>query len=144
MATDGFIYEALGEDLIKRIDNTPGLGKHHSRKWVGIKLLERNIGSPELMFGKDIEMFFGTQYQTLSNPEGKKHFSHIISLVVDGPNTHQPDYKKSEELKTYTSDRGKIQPQSRTGLKSKTQRQLTLAIKRARHLALLPFVTKVK
>ena len=50
-----------------------------------------------------------------------------------------PDYKKSEELLTYLSDKGKIMPKTRTGLTAKTQRQLTLAVKRARHLALLPF-----
>jgi len=56
----------------------------------------------------------------------------------------RPDYKKIEELKPFLSDRGKIKPKTRTGLCAKTQRQLTKAVKRARHLAMLPFVTKVK
>ncbi|MGI5827504.1 MAG: 30S ribosomal protein S18 [Patescibacteria group bacterium] len=56
----------------------------------------------------------------------------------------QPDYKKVDELLPYLSDRGKILPKSRTGLTAKTQRQLTIAVKRARHLALLPFVASVK
>ena len=56
----------------------------------------------------------------------------------------QPDYKKVEELKPFLTDRGKILPKSRSGLTAKTQRHLAVAVKRARHLALLPFVTKVK
>ena len=55
-----------------------------------------------------------------------------------------PDYKNVEELSPYLSDRGKILPKSRTGLTAKTQRQLTVAVKRARHLALLPFVSSIR
>ncbi|MHA1543677.1 MAG: 30S ribosomal protein S18 [Alphaproteobacteria bacterium] len=50
------------------------------------------------------------------------------------------DYKKVEELARFTTDRGKIVARSRTGICAKHQRQLAKAIKRARHLALLPFV----
>lgn len=52
----------------------------------------------------------------------------------------KPDYKNVEDLTVYLSDKGKIMSKSRTGLTAKTQRQLTLAVKRARHLALLPFI----
>ncbi len=55
-----------------------------------------------------------------------------------------PDYKKPEELLPFLSDRGKIIPKSRSGLTAKTQRRLTIAVKRARHLALLPFVARAK
>ena len=55
-----------------------------------------------------------------------------------------PDYKDIEALKPYLSDRGKIIPKSRSGLTAKTQRQLTIAVKRARHLALLPFVVSAE
>ena len=50
------------------------------------------------------------------------------------------DYKASAKLSRYISDRGKIEPRRRTGTCAKHQRSLAVAIKRARHLALLPFV----
>ncbi len=53
-----------------------------------------------------------------------------------------PDFLKSDELTRFTSERGKIQPRSRTGLCSKHRRKVTDAIKRARYLALLPFVVR--
>jgi small subunit ribosomal protein S18 len=50
------------------------------------------------------------------------------------------DYKDQEKLQNYISDRGKIAPRRRTGTCAKHQRILARAIKRARHLALLPYV----
>ncbi len=50
------------------------------------------------------------------------------------------DYKDPDSLKRYLTEGGKILPRRRTGLSAKQQRRLTNAIKRARHLALLPFV----
>ncbi len=50
------------------------------------------------------------------------------------------DYKDSDRLRNYVSDRGKIEPRRRTGVCAKHQRSLTVAIKRARHLAMLPYV----
>ncbi len=49
------------------------------------------------------------------------------------------DYKDSIKLRRYISDRGKIEPRRRTGTCAKHQRALALAIKKARHLALLPY-----
>ncbi len=49
------------------------------------------------------------------------------------------DYKDITLLKGYVSETGKIVPSRITGTKSKYQRQLTTAIKRARFLALLPY-----
>jgi len=49
------------------------------------------------------------------------------------------DYKDPTMLRRYISDRGKIEPRRRTGTCAKHQRALAMAIKRARHLALLPF-----
>ena len=49
------------------------------------------------------------------------------------------DYKNTSLLSGYISDRGKIEPRRRTGTCAKHQRALAVAIKRARHLALLPF-----
>ena len=51
------------------------------------------------------------------------------------------DYKDVKLLLRYTTEQGKIIPKRITGTKAKYQRQLTLAIKRARHMALLPYVS---
>lgn len=53
----------------------------------------------------------------------------------------QPDYKDVQRLRRLTSDRAKIEPRRKTGASAKNQRRLSLAIKRARHMALLPFVS---
>ena len=49
-------------------------------------------------------------------------------------------YKDVNKLKRYISERGKILPRRITGNCAKHQRALTLAVKRARHLAILPYV----
>jgi len=54
------------------------------------------------------------------------------------------DYKQADMLRSFVTDRGKIQPRRRTGTCAKHQRQLAVAIKRARHLALLPFTVQAK
>ncbi|MFO7525954.1 MAG: 30S ribosomal protein S18 [Ignavibacteriaceae bacterium] len=51
------------------------------------------------------------------------------------------DYKDVKLLQKYTTEQGKIIPKRITGTCSKYQRQLALAIKRARHMALLPYVS---
>lgn len=50
------------------------------------------------------------------------------------------DYKDIKRLQRCMSERGKILPRRRTGVCARHQRSLTVAIKRARHMALLPFV----
>ncbi len=50
------------------------------------------------------------------------------------------DYKNVDVLKKFVNDQGKILPRRVTGTSAKFQRQLSDAIKRARHLGLLPFV----
>ena len=49
------------------------------------------------------------------------------------------DYKDVNKLKRYVSERGKILPRRITGNCAKHQRALTVAIKRARHLSLMPY-----
>jgi len=51
------------------------------------------------------------------------------------------DYKDAEYLKKFLNEQGKILPRRLTGTSLKYQRKLSTAIKRARHLALLPYVT---
>ena len=50
------------------------------------------------------------------------------------------DYKGVEFLKRFLNEQGKLLPRRVTGVSAKFQRQLTRAIKRARHLALIPYV----
>jgi small subunit ribosomal protein S18 len=52
------------------------------------------------------------------------------------------DYKDMNKLKRYISERGKILPRRITGNCAKHQRALTVAIKRARHIALIPYVVE--
>lgn len=54
------------------------------------------------------------------------------------------DYKDSKSLRYFTTERGKIIPRRISGTCAKHQRQLTEAIKRARTIALLPFVGSVE
>lgn len=54
------------------------------------------------------------------------------------------DYKDVELLKKFVSERGKILPRRITGTSAKYQRKLTVAIKRSRQMALLPFVAEEK
>lgn len=51
------------------------------------------------------------------------------------------DYRDSKTLQRYVDAYGRIEPIAKTGLSAKQQRQLAVAVKRARHLALLPFVS---
>jgi small subunit ribosomal protein S18 len=50
------------------------------------------------------------------------------------------DYKQVEVLSKHINDQGKLLPRRITGTSAKFQRQLTRAVKRARHMALLPYV----
>lgn len=50
------------------------------------------------------------------------------------------DYKDIELLRKFITERGKILPRRITNLTAKQQRDLTLAIKRARYMALLPYI----
>lgn len=51
------------------------------------------------------------------------------------------DYKDVKTLQKFINIYGQIEPAAKTGLSAKQQRQLAVAIKRSRHLALMPFVT---
>ena len=52
------------------------------------------------------------------------------------------DYKDTQRLRRYLSERGKIVPRRSSGVCAHHQRELTVAIKRARHIALLPYVAE--
>lgn len=53
-----------------------------------------------------------------------------------------PDYKEVLTLRRFVSDRGKVLPQKITGLTAKNQRLLSLEIKKARYMGLLPYTEK--
>ena len=59
--------------------------------------------------------------------------------VFCGENAQPVDYKDVATLKKYISERGKILPRRITGTCAKHQRAVTTAVKRARHVALLPY-----
>lgn len=56
-------------------------------------------------------------------------------------NIGEVDYKDLGRIRRHLSERGKIEPRRKLGTCAKHQRSLTVAIKRARHLALLPYTT---
>ena len=60
--------------------------------------------------------------------------------VFCGKENNEIDYKDVAKLRKYVSERGKILPRRITGNCAKHQRALTVAIKRARHVALMPYV----
>ena len=83
--------------------------------------------------------------QSSAEPEGRRRnrVRYIprrkhCSLCMD--NVEVIDYKDPVRLRRYISDRGKIEPRRKTGTCARHQRALAEAIKRARHLALLPYV----
>lgn len=69
----------------------------------------------------------------------KKARKKVCSFCVDKVGTI--DYKDVAKLRRFTSDRAKILPRRVTGTCAYHQRELTTAIKRARHVALLPYTS---
>ena len=70
-------------------------------------------------------------------PRGRKRRK-VCAFCVD--KVEQIDYKDAAKLRRFTSERAKILPRRTTGTCAEHQRQLTVAIKRARQIALLPYV----
>jgi small subunit ribosomal protein S18 len=64
------------------------------------------------------------------------------SCPFSGPNAPKIDYKDVKLLQRFISERGKIVPSRITAVSAKKQRELAQAIKRARYLALLPYIVK--
>jgi small subunit ribosomal protein S18 len=80
-----------------------------------------------------------------TRPERKRHGRYIprrkvCAFCVD--HVREIDYKDVGKIRRYLSDRGKIEPRRKTGTCAKHQRRLTIALKRARHLALLPYTAE--
>ena len=74
---------------------------------------------------------------------GKKvFFRRKKSCPLSGSNAPKIDYKDVKLLSRYVSERGKIMPSRITSVSRKKQRELARAIKRARTLALMPYVAE--
>jgi small subunit ribosomal protein S18 len=61
---------------------------------------------------------------------------------IDYEHIEYVDYKDTEFLEQFINNQGKILPRRVTGVPARVQRQITTAVKRARHLALLPYVSE--
>lgn len=78
-----------------------------------------------------------------NNTERPAHFRRprkkVCTFCVD--KNAKIDYKDVAKLRRFVSERGKIVPRRVTGTCAQHQREITTAVKRARHLALLPYVS---
>ena len=84
-----------------------------------------------------------TPYNNDAQGGGRRFYSHqrVCQFCTDKSVTI--DYKQGELLRRFVSEDGKIRPRRQTGTCAKHQRELAVAIKRARHLALLPLTSEV-
>lgn len=76
----------------------------------------------------------------MKRDKNRKAKKKICTFCVD--KIADVDYKEAGKLRRFVTERGKILPRRISGNCAKHQRQLTVAIKRARHLALLPFTAE--
>jgi small subunit ribosomal protein S18 len=74
---------------------------------------------------------------------GKRFYSHPRVCQFCTDKSVLIDYKQGELLRRFVSEDGKIRPRRQTGTCAKHQRELAVAIKRARHIALLPFTSEI-
>ena len=74
------------------------------------------------------------------NPKFKKMRKKVCPLCND--KNFVLDFKNADQLKKFVNDKGKILPRRTTGSCAKHQRDITLAVKRARHIAILPYAAK--
>jgi small subunit ribosomal protein S18 len=85
-------------------------------------------------------MSFGG-HRSGGGPRKKPFFRRRKTCPFSGPKALKIDYKDVRLLERFISERGKIVPSRITAVSAKKQRELARAIKRARHLALLPYLT---
>ncbi|MBR4151852.1 MAG: 30S ribosomal protein S18 [Selenomonadaceae bacterium] len=71
---------------------------------------------------------------------GRRPRRKVCAFCVD--KVEKIDYKDAAKLRRFTTERGKILPRRISGNCAKHQRQVTIAIKRARNIALLPFTAE--
>jgi len=81
------------------------------------------------------------EQSSTQHPPKRKIFHKKVCRFCNNKNL-SIDYKNTDILRLFVTDRGKIIPRRINGNCSKHQHELTTAIKRARHLALIPFTVK--
>jgi small subunit ribosomal protein S18 len=74
-----------------------------------------------------------------SGPGGRRYFSRPKTCQFCADKSLSIDYKRADMLRRFISEDGKIRPRRQTGTCARHQRVLAGAIKRGRHIALLPF-----
>ena len=74
------------------------------------------------------------------NPRFRKQRKKVCALCAD--KDFVLDYKNADQLRKFINEKGKILPRRATGACAKHQRDITLAVKRARHIAVLPFTAE--
>ena len=85
-------------------------------------------------------MAYGARGERPTSPMKRRGGRRRKKVCVFCGKDNEIDYKDVNKLKRYVSERGKILPRRITGNCAKHQRALTVAIKRARHIALMPYV----
>lgn len=83
---------------------------------------------------------FTPRPERAERPQRGRRRRKVCAFCVD--KVEHVDYKDAGKLRKYMSERGKILPRRMTGTCARHQRQLTDAIKRARHIALLPYTAE--
>lgn len=76
----------------------------------------------------------------MKRDRGRRPRRRVCAFCID--KVESIDYKEAGKLRKFITERGKILPRRISGNCAKHQRQLTVAIKRARHMALLPFTAE--
>ena len=71
------------------------------------------------------------------NPKFRKMRKKVCLLCTD--KDFVLDYKNADQLKKFVNEKGKILPRRATGACAKHQRDITIAVKRCRHIAMLPY-----
>lgn len=80
----------------------------------------------------------------MEQPMGRRYISRPKICQFCADKNSIIDYKQVDMLRRFVSEEGKIKPRRQTGTCARHQRQLAEAIKRARHLAFLPYVQESK
>ena len=75
---------------------------------------------------------------SVKRERGRRPRKRVCTFCVD--KVESIDYKETHKLRKYITERGKILPRRISGNCAKHQRQVTIAIKRARNIALLPYI----
>lgn len=99
--------------------------------------MNENEDKDEMMADKDEALDKAGRFDRKGGRGGKPMFKKKVCRFCS--QKQEPDYKNPDQLRRYTTERGKILPARITGCCAKHQRKLTAEIKKARVLAYLPF-----